>query len=163
MTATGLFTSVFGKRLGLYFTPTGDQLSLNGVNVTSNGSSQTATLGNIQIAPQSFVFNPSSAGITAGSGGTTTNAVALTAAFNEVATVAATSDSVALPAATVGQEVSVFNSGANTCAVFPKVGTTDIINALTTGASFALGTSRMAKFQYIATGKWKSFSATASS
>lgn len=172
MTTPAVYHSLFGKRFGIQPASNGqDQLVVNGTAVTSAGSSETATLGNItQAASSKFTMGTNgqfigsaSAGITAFSGGGSASAVAINALINDVATVAATSDSVQLPGAVAGLEIAIFNSGANTLAVFPKNGTTDIINALTSGASFALGTSRMAWFTCTATGKWKSQSAAASS
>lgn len=171
MAASVVYHSIYGNRFGIQGAPGAGQLTVDGVAVTSPGSSQTATLGSIaQTANSAFTmgtngsfYASSSAGITAASGGGSSIAVQLNAVLNSVDTVAATSDSVCLPAAVAGNEVAVFNGGANTVAVFPKTGTTDIINALSTGASFSLGTSRMAWFTCVATGKWKSQSAAASS
>lgn len=171
MTASVVYHSLYGNRFGIQGAPGAGQLIVDGVAVTSPGSSQTATQGSItQTANSIFTMGANgqfvgsaSAGITAFSGGGASSATAINAYINTIATVAATSDSVQLPAGTAGLELAIFNEGANTVAIFPKSGTTDIINALTTGASFSLGTSRMAWFTYNATGKWKSQSAAASS
>jgi hypothetical protein len=71
--------------------------------------------------------------ITAFSGGGQGSAVALTGEFNNITTVAAGYDSVKLPAAVLGQTVTVKNSGGNILSVFPA--TDDAINALAANLS----------------------------
>jgi hypothetical protein len=77
-------------------------------------------------------------GITAYAGGGQTNAVALTATFNNVATVATASDSVKLPLAVAGLWVAVRNGSANSLQVFGAG--TDTINGVATATGVALAT-----------------------
>jgi hypothetical protein len=71
--------------------------------------------------------------ITARAGGTRAAAVPLLAAFNRISVCATAADSVALPPATGGQEVTVINSGAAAAQVFAAPGTV----AAATGISLA--------------------------
>ena len=77
-------------------------------------------------------------GLTALSGGGTTGATPLLFGMNQVATTAATNDSVKLPAAQIGATVIVSNAGTSTLAVFPQ--TADKINGGTAGASVTQAT-----------------------
>lgn len=81
-----------------------------------------------------------SLGLTAHSGGTQAAALALTAGYNEITTVAAANDSVALPLATIGTTVMVTNAAAtNSMQVF-GAGTDTINNVATaTGVAQAAG------------------------
>lgn len=64
----------------------------------------------------------------------------LTTDINEVSTVGTTGDSVTLPTAVAGLEVTIINNGANACDVFPASG--DNLGAgLNTAASLAAGTN----------------------
>jgi len=91
--------------------------------------------------------------ITAYAGGGQANAVALTASFNRVTTVASAADSVKLPTAVAGAQVTVFNKAAtNSLNVFPATG--DIINALSANAAYALAVTKGAIFTCVVTGTW---------
>lgn len=100
------------------------------------------------IAAMSSVANA----ITAYAGGGQANATALTASFNRVTTVASVGDSVKLPAATLGAQVTVFNKGSNSMDVFPATG--DKVNALSTNAGYGLATAHGAIFTCMVTGTW---------
>jgi hypothetical protein len=92
-------------------------------------------------------------GIAAFAGGGQANAVALTADFNRVTTVATANDSVKLPSATVGKQVLVVNAAAaNSMNVFPSAG--EGINALANDAAFAMAANRTAIFACVVAGKW---------
>lgn len=91
--------------------------------------------------------------ITAFAGGGQASAVALTASFNRVTTVATAADSVKLPAAVAGAQVTVFNkAAANSLNVFPATG--DAINALSANAAYALAVTKGAIFTCVVTGTW---------
>jgi ABC-type arginine transport system permease subunit len=90
--------------------------------------------------------------ITAYAGGGQTNAVALTARFNRITTVATTADSVKLPAAEAGASILVFNKGANSANVFPASG--DAINAGAADAAYALAATKGAMFVCMVNGTW---------
>ena len=79
------------------------------------------------------------AALTATAGGTRAAALPITAAINRIAVCATAADSVALPPAVGGQEVSIVNSGSAAAQVFAAVGTSDTINgvAAATGISLA--------------------------
>lgn len=85
-------------------------------------------------------------GITAFAGGGQGSAVELTAAFNEVSTVATTADSVKLPSAAAGYKVTVINNGANSANVFPN--TSDDIDG--TGVDTAVALAAGANATYYA-------------
>ena len=76
-------------------------------------------------------------GLTAHAGGGQGSALALTALVNRITTVATAGDSVLLPAAAAGLEITVINSGANALQVFGAG--TDTIN----GVATATGVSQM--------------------
>lgn len=93
--------------------------------------------------------------ITANAGGGQTNAVQLAAAINRVTTVATAADSVKLPAATAGAELTVINAAAaNSMNVFPTTG--DNINALAANAAFAVAANKTARFYCAVNGTWNS-------
>ncbi len=77
-------------------------------------------------------------GIIAHAGGGQANAVALTAQNCFIATVATIADSVRLPAAQAGMEITVVNQAALAAATFPSTG--DTINGGAANASVALPT-----------------------
>lgn len=91
--------------------------------------------------------------ITAYSGGGQANAVALTATYNRVTTVAAAGDSVKLPAAKAGSRVVVFNKAAtNSMNVFPSTG--DAVNALSANAAYAVAATKGVEFVCCVDGTW---------
>lgn len=91
--------------------------------------------------------------ITAFATGGQTNAIALTASYNRVTTVAAAADSVKLPAAVAGSRVVVFNkAAANSLNVFPATG--DKINALAVNAAYAMAVTKGALFLCVVDGTW---------
>lgn len=108
-------------------------------------------IGHLNFAPGATNFN---SGITATAGGGQTNAVLLTAQFNDIATVASGNDSVKLPPVTVTPNVLgsivnaipviIANAGANSLQVFGSG--TDTINNVATGTGVAVGAGKTAIF-----------------
>lgn len=91
--------------------------------------------------------------LTAYAGGGQANALALTASFNRITTVATAADSVKLPTAVAGAQVTVFNkAAANSANVFPATG--DAINALSANTAYALAATKGAIFTCVVTGTW---------
>jgi len=92
-------------------------------------------------------------GITAYAGGGQASAVALTATYNRITTVATAGDSVKLPAAKAGSLITVFNKAAtNSLNVFPATG--DVINALSANAAYAMAATKGATFVCMVNGTW---------
>ena len=92
--------------------------------------------------------------ITARAGGTRAAAVPLVAAFNRISTCATAADSVSLPPATGGQEVTVINSGAAASQVFAAPGTNDTINAVVAATGISLAAGGKAQFVSPDVGLW---------
>ena len=84
-------------------------------------------------------------------GTTQGTATALTAANNNISTVAA-SAGVKLPAVQPGDVVAVFNAGANTLTVYPP--TSAAFNALAVNAGVLLGTNTYAEFNCVTSTLW---------
>jgi hypothetical protein len=93
-------------------------------------------------------------GITAAAGGTRPAAVKLTSAINRISVCATAADSVALPPAVGGQEVSVINSGAAACQVFAAIGTSDTINGVAAATGISLAAAGKAQFISPGPGLW---------
>ena len=91
--------------------------------------------------------------ITAFATGGQTNATALTGEFNNVTVCATAADSVKLPAAILGQTITVKNSGAASLAVFPATG--DAINALAADLSVDIPVSGELTFRAIDGTTWE--------
>lgn len=94
-------------------------------------------------------------GIAAKAGGGQSGATELTAAYNDVSTVASSADSVALPLAVAGISVVVRNSAANSMQVFGSG--TDTINAVATATGVAQAATTSALYFCTASapaGKW---------
>lgn len=92
-------------------------------------------------------------GITASVTQTRAGATALARQVNNVTTVANSGDAVKLPAATVGQSIVIFNSGANPASVFPN-GASDTIDGGAGGAAVTLTNAKRAVFVCIAANTW---------
>lgn len=91
-------------------------------------------------------------GITAFAGGGQASATALTEENNNVTTCATASDSVKLPAAAAGKKITVRNSGAAACAVFPATG--DAIASLAANLSVDIGAKGQMTFSAIDATTW---------
>lgn len=90
----------------------------------------------------------SETGITAAAGGTQAAARALTSAVNEVSVVATAADSVKLPPAVVGREITVVNSdAAESMQVFGSG--TDTINGVATATGVAQAAGRTAVYKCV--------------
>lgn len=92
-------------------------------------------------------------GITAFATGGQASATALTGEWNNITTCATAGDSVKLPAAVLGQVITVKNSGAATLAVFPATG--DAINALAVNLSVDVAVSSELTFRAIDATTWE--------
>lgn len=92
--------------------------------------------------------------ITAAAGGTRAAAVPLRAAQNRIAVCATTADSVALPPAVGGQELTVINSGVASAQVFAALGTADTINGVAAATGIALAAAAKAQFVSPGPGLW---------
>jgi hypothetical protein len=92
-------------------------------------------------------------GLTAFASGGQANAVALSKTMNNVSVCATAGDSVKLPEPVAGQIVTVVNSGAATCAVFPQSG--DTINALAANASINVASGAATTFLALDATAWK--------
>lgn len=92
--------------------------------------------------------------ITAFATGGQASATQLTKDFNRVTTVASPGDSVKLPSAIAGREVTVINDGASILAVFPASG--ESIDALAANASTTLNPDASAKYVCLTDGVWQS-------
>lgn len=92
--------------------------------------------------------------LTAHAGGGQASALQLAAIINRVTTVATIADSVKLPVATPGLEITVINAGANSMNVFPSTG--DAINALGANTAFAMAATKVATFYCTVAGQWHS-------
>lgn len=112
------------------------KLDANDAVVFPNGSSATTT-----------------ATITAFSTGGQTSATAMTSVLNRVSTVAATGDSVRLPAATVGKIITVENRGAFPMQVFGA--STDTINGIATATGISQGVKTSARYICAVAGNWE--------
>ena len=77
--------------------------------------------GRLQMRADTFVTNDVNSGLTA-STTQTQGQGALSTSINEVSTVANTNDTVTLPVAFAGTEVTIINNGANTLQIFPASG-----------------------------------------
>jgi hypothetical protein len=93
-------------------------------------------------------------GITTTAGGTRSAAVRLVAAINRISVCATAADSVALPPAVGGQEVSIINSGAAATQVFAAIGTSDTINGVAAATGISVAAAGKAQFISPGPGLW---------
>ena len=94
-------------------------------------------------------------GITARAGGGQANAYALTRSINRVTTVGTAADSVRLPVAVPGMQITVINSAAaNAMNVFPATG--GFINALSADTALSVAANRACIFTCAVAGRWQS-------
>lgn len=98
---------------------------------------------------------PNLQSIVAHAGGGQTDATQLNIGINAISVVATGGDSVKLPDDVLGQTVVVYNTGANSCDVFPFLG--DSINSLAVNTAIALAAGSRAIFIGAATTRWCSF------
>jgi hypothetical protein len=98
------------------------KILMNGT--TTIDSSRNATLADTtstKLTMSGDIIYDLDAGLTAGTTQTQAGGLALTAAWNEVSTVANAKDTVVLPTAVAGKSVTVINNGANLMQIFPAV------------------------------------------
>jgi hypothetical protein len=118
--------------------------------VHKNGDAQ---LANVDFTGQ--LLGPASNGLTAFSGGGQASATALPSYINRVTTVAAAADSVKLPAAVAGLQITVINAAAaNAMNVFPQTG--EIINALAANTALSVAANKSVVFSCAVAGTWNS-------
>jgi len=86
-------------------------------------------------------------------GTTQATATSLTANVNVIGTAAASSG-VVVPASEAGDVIEVYNQGANALAVYPPG--SEIIDALSASASFAVGAGKAATFRKVSATTWVS-------
>jgi len=99
-------------------------------------------------------LSPVLSGIVAHAGGGQANAVQLNPGYNVIATVATTGDSVVLPSDSLGQNVLVYNAGANSANVFPSSGAN--INALSANTALAVAAGANTSFYGVSATHWVS-------
>lgn len=93
--------------------------------------------------------------ITAFAGGGQGSAVLITAMFARITTVGTAADSVKLPIAQPGMELTVVNAAAaNSMNIFPATG--EIINALSANTAIACAANKVMKFIASGRGQWHS-------
>jgi hypothetical protein len=104
-------------------------------------------------------------GLVAKAGGGAAGTAVLPASFNEVSTVVTAADSVALPPALAGLEITVINSGANSLQVFTSQNASagqvvdsliNLAGADSTVAGLAVAANAIGKFVCARLGVWKS-------
>lgn len=111
------------------------RLTSDAVGAATTGNYQVSLSGGTAGSANSSLTSVST-GLTAHSGGTQAAALQLVAAINEVTTVAAANDSVALPLAVAGMQVLVENAAATNSMQVYGAGT-DTINAVATATGVA--------------------------
>lgn len=90
--------------------------------------------------------------LTAHAGGGQTSATALPTEFNRVTTVTTAADSVKLPAALVGKEITVVNSGANAMQVFGQA--TETINGIASATGVSQNPGTITTYRSFTAGAW---------
>lgn len=112
-----------------------------------------AEMPTIQMGAGQHVLLSATDAITAHAGGGQGSAVLLTSDINRVTTVGSAGDSVVLPAAVVGMEITVTNAaGVNSMNVFPASG--EQINAAGANAAFAVAAGKTAVFSSAKLTQW---------
>lgn len=130
-----------------------------GLTIAGDLTASTAEIG-LTVTTQSFIstglnVDSNINGLTAHSGGGQGSALALTKAINRITTVAASGDSVKLPAATAGHSVVVINAAAaNPMDCFPASG--EAINALAANTALSIVANKTVIFFCAIAGIWNS-------
>lgn len=130
------------------------------------GAPSTTAIGDTKMQVLA-IFNPSAiqfnnggsvtgvaTALTAHAGGTQAAALALTAAFNRISVSATLGDSVRLPAATVGQIVTIDNQGAAPIQVFGAG--TDTVRGIATATGVSQGVGIITTYYCLVAGNWES-------
>lgn len=94
------------------------------------------------------------AGIVAGTTHTLAGATGLFSDINQVATVANASDAVALPAAVIGDNITIYNDGVHVLAVWPQAA--DAIDGGSAGVAVSLTNAKRCQYTCIAANTWES-------
>ena len=129
-------------------------------DVTFAAVSAATVTGTTSMSSPSFIssalnIDSHANGLTAHSGGGQGSALALTETINRITTVAASADSVKLPAALAGQGVVVINAAAsNPMNCYPASG--DAINALSANAALSIVANTTVMFFCAVNGTWNS-------
>lgn len=130
--------------------------NFTGVAKTSDYTNPSATsyhTGLVMVGNGSYIIKSTANALTAFAGGGQANATALPAQVNRVTTVATAADSVVLPTAVAGQEITVINAAAaNAMNVFPLSGQS--INALSANAAFSVAANKVCVFTCAVNGIW---------
>jgi hypothetical protein len=92
--------------------------------------------------------------LTATAGGTRAAALPLPACYNRLSVCATAADSVSLPPAVGGQEISLVNSGVAACQVFAAPGTSDTINTVAAATGISVAAAGKAQFVSPGPGLW---------
>jgi hypothetical protein len=121
------------------------------LDVDPNTGSVTIGVGDLGVSQGHIKFSVKN-GLVARAGGGQANATFLPADINRVTTVATIADSVKLPKAVPGLDVTVYNAAANSMNVFPATG--DAINALAANAAFAVAGGKNVQFGCAVAGTW---------
>lgn len=149
--STPVFVSIHGDRFGISAGDPGNAgLVLDGYPVAATATGP-------------LTQTSASSALTALAGGGNSSLTPVLASNNNLASVVATtSDSFQLPKSFPGAEITVLNEGAASAAIFPFYTSSDIINALTSGVSLPVGSSRVATFVCNVAGKWRSYTSATS-
>ena len=107
--------------------------------------------GGLSAATAQAIGGSVQTGLTA-TGSAITDALQLTASNVQVSTTAA-STGVLLPNGVIGDEVLIYNAGANTLAVYPPT-SSQSINSGSAGAAFSVATTKTATFKKITSTLW---------
>ena len=143
---TGSGGVYLGSNAGRYVTTQSNEFFLNNQDRTTYAGDQTlsllygtfaATAGAQQLTVNASLRRLTQAGITAYATGGQANAVQIAADIAEISVCATAADSVKLPAAIAGLQVTVINHGVAAADVFPASG--DVINEAAADAAKSLG------------------------
>lgn len=137
----------------VYSIPDGGQSTANLITSESKGT-QTIATGNVALTA-GYVIKSAANALTAHVGGGQGSALQLAKQINRVTTVASAGDSVKLPAAVAGYQVTVINAAAaNAMDVFPQTG--EIINALSANTALSVAANKTIIFTCAVAGTWNS-------
>ena len=145
---TGVNNTVIGNDAAASLTTGSNNIVIGSDADCVAGSSNQVSIGTaaslVQILPGGLLRRSVTAGITADAG-SAQGGSPLVSDINQVSVCGTTGDSVTLPAAIAGLEVTIINSGANACDVFPASG-----DNLGAGADTAASLASTANITYVA-------------
>jgi len=155
LTALGYLNDLIAKG---HMVKDGDIFYINYSDTSDYPDTQVALHGWFTVqqvgANYSFVNGGQANALTAFAGGGQASATLLPAAINRVTTVATAADSVKLPLARPGRQITVINASANSMNVFPQTG--EFINGLAVNTAIALAGGATGIFTSAVTGTWNS-------